>query len=143
LEILSKPEETKSCLERIVVNALQAMGKAIVTWQPEMRFLWYIIALERLVIKDREQATEERFVDRIAFALADDTESRKILVSKVKKLYDKRSRMVHNARFWNIDEEDIFFAENLALKIVVYALEKTMENCTHANFCGELHDKKY
>ena len=141
--ILAKTDATRICLEKAIIDSLQAIGKGIVAPTTDMRFIGYITAIERLLIKNGEEATAEKFTDRLVFALTSDSDERIKLVSRTKELYNKRSRMLHTASYFDIYEEDECDAENWALNLAIMALGKSKEGYTHKRFCEEIINRKY
>lgn len=141
--ILNKPDTKRSCLENVIINSLQAIGKAIVAPTTDMRFIGYITAIERLLIRDGEEATTEKFTDRLVFVFPTDRSTRLKLVTRSKELYNKRSKMLHAASFFDIFEEDEYDVENWALNLVIFALRKSKEGYTHKQFCEEIINRKY
>jgi hypothetical protein len=119
------------------------MGKAIIAPTTDMRFIGYITAIERLLIRDGEEATTEKFIDRLVFVFPTDRSTRLKLVTRSKELYNKRSRMLHAASFFDIFEEDEYDVENWALNLVIFALRKSKEGYTHKQFCEDIINRKY
>lgn len=142
-EILAKSCKERICLENILIDSLQALGKGVVAPTTDMRFIEYIMCIERLLIRDGEETTKEKFADRLALALTDNAEKRLKLVARANEIYNKRSRMVHAASFFDIFEEDEFTAENWAINLVIMALDKSKKGYTHNQFCDEINKKKY
>jgi hypothetical protein len=141
--ILNKSETERNNLEKIIIDALQAIGKAVVAPTVDIRFIGYIMAIERLLIKDGEESSTERFTDRLVLALSDNQETRLQLARRAKELYNKRSKMVHAASFFNIYEEDEIDTENLAINLVIMAIGKCEKGYTHNQLCDEIDRKKY
>jgi hypothetical protein len=142
-KILAKADGRRTCLENVAIAALQAIGKAIVAPTTDMRFIGYIMAIERLLIRDGEESTIDKFTDRLVLALTDDHNKRMQLVKRSRELYNKRSKMVHAASFFNIFEDDEFDVENWALNLAIMALGKCKEGYTHQKLCDEINRKKY
>ena len=141
--ILAKIATTRNSLENAIIYSLQAIGKSIVAPTTDMRFIGYITAIERLLIRDGEEATVEKFTDRLVFVLPTDSSTRLKLVGRAKELYNKRSRMLHAASFFDIFEEDEYDAEHWAINLVTYALKKSKEGYDHKRFCEDIVNRKY
>ena len=93
-------------LEERIIAAIQWAGRATAEIRKETAFLLYAIALESIVLSDnyRTELTYRLRV-RTAHLLADGIDSRRDLFSKLGKLYEIRSEIVHNGRYQVTDAD--------------------------------------
>lgn len=140
-DILKNDVSEWSRLEQVIVQAFQALGATIVAPTPDARFLGCMIAIERMVIKDREESTAEKVSDRVAVALATKPEYRDSIIRQVKKLYNIRSRIVH-AAFVGAGEDDAAKLEMWALALIQAAIKSHSTMQSHAEFCDCLDPRK-
>ncbi len=133
-EILDKPSEGRNSLETALVQAFQSLGRAIVAPTIDMRFLGCTIALERMLIRDQEETTTERWSDRLSLVLGRDAEHRQIIIKRAKGLYDLRSRIVH-AAYSGVSDTDARLMERWAVSVVLSTLGRHKEFPSHEEFC--------
>jgi hypothetical protein len=133
-EILLRSADARNSLETVLIQAFQALGRAIVAPTNDLFFLGCTIALERMLIRDGEETTTERWSDRLAVVLSDDPARRMAIMQRAKRLYDIRSRMVH-AAFAGVLEEDARVMERWAVTVVLSTLGRHKEFSSHDAFC--------
>ena len=135
--ILDKPSEDRNPFESAVIQAFQSLGRAIVAPTIDMRFLGCTIALERMLIRDGEETTTERWTDRLAFAVEADPELRPATIKKAKRLYDLRSKIVHAAHsgVLEIDAQQI---ERWAMGAILVGLKGHGGFESHQDFCDSV-----
>ena len=108
----------------------------------DMQFLHRVIAIERMIFPDGDTSTIERFSDCLALCLAVNTSERITIRDEAKKLYNKRSRIVH-AAYSNVSEKEAIIMEEWALKVITYALKRIDQFDSHEKFCKNLSDMKF
>lgn len=91
--ILHKNEYTQ--FENALLVASHWHGSAINAPTSSQEFVWHTVALERLLICDKESSTTERFAKRLAWLLGTTGEERCRISKLATQLYDIRSRIVH------------------------------------------------
>ncbi len=139
--IVDKPFEQRDSLETAVVQGFQALGRAIVAPTVDMRFLGSTIALERLLIKDGEETTTERWSDRLAVVLGRDPDDRQKIIHRAKSLYDLRSRIVH-AAYSGVADADARTMERWALGVILTILPRHKEFSSHEEFCKRIDPRE-
>lgn len=70
---------------------------------------------------DNEEATTERFADRLAFLIGTTGEQRAHIAKTARRLYDIRSRIVH-AGLRDVVDDDWKMIESLAISAVIKTL---------------------
>ncbi|MCC6125721.1 MAG: hypothetical protein IT426_12210 [Pirellulales bacterium] len=133
-DILALSSEKRNTLQSAIIQAFQALGRAIVAPTVDMRFLGCTIALERMLIRDNEETTTERWSDRLAVVLSKDVEQRRRIVQRAKKLYELRSRIVH-AAYSGVSESDARTMERWAVGLILCTLGRQHEFTSHEEFC--------
>ena len=139
--IIDKSFEQRDSLETAIVQGFQALGRAIVAPTIDMRFLGCTIALERLLIRDGEETTTERWSDRLAVILGHDPEKRQAIIQRAKKLYDLRSRIVH-AAYSGVADADARTMERWAVGVIVSTLARHKEFSSHEEFCKRIDPRE-
>ncbi len=140
-DILDRPYEQRGTLETAIVQSFQALGRAIVAPTIDLRFLGCTIALERLLIRDREETTTERWSDRLAVALGRNPDERQAIIQRAKKLYDLRSRIVH-AAYSGVSDADAHKIERWALGVILSTLGRHKEFASHEEFCKKIDPRE-
>jgi len=140
-EILDKPSQARNSLETVGVQAFQSLGRAIVAPTIDMRCLGCTISLERMLIRDREETTTERWSDRLAVVLGRDRAHRQVIIQRAKSLYDLRSRIVH-AAYSGVSEADARLMERWAVSVVLSTLGRHREFSSHEEFCKKVDPRE-
>ena len=140
-EILAKAPGDRTSLEAVLVQAFQPLGRAIVAPTNDSLFLGCTIALERMLIRDGEETTTERWADRLALTLSDDPARRMAIIQRAKRLYDLRSQMVH-AAFSGVFEEDAQLMERWAVSVVLSTLGRHTQFPSHESFCRSVDPRE-
>jgi hypothetical protein len=109
---------TRNSLEQAIAVSNHWLGRSVTSLSREDSFTSCTIAIERLVILDKEDTTVERFSERLAYLISDDPASRESIHKMAKRLYNVRSRVVH-AGFLGVTEEDLDELEGLAIHALV------------------------
>lgn len=93
-------------LEEKIIASMQWAGRATAEIRKEEAFLLYAIALESIVLSDNDPVElSYRLRVRTAHLLADDIESRRDLVTKLRELYKIRSKIVHSGQYQVTDAD--------------------------------------
>jgi hypothetical protein len=145
-EVLLKGQKRNS-LELAIVQAFQALGRATLETTLDMKLVGATIALERLLVRDGDQSTTEKFADRLAFgfksAIGDpDGSATQSNARRAKVLYGLRSEIVHAASTGTRDED----AEQMfdwAILALIETLSRLPNFTSHDLYCNYLHDAKY
>lgn len=140
--IAARPIGERSTLEQAILQSVQAIGRSVVALSVDRAFLGCAIALERLLIVDKEKATTERFADRLALLIGASAEQRASIAKRAKRLYNIRSMIVH-AGLRDVVDDDCQAIERLALSAVVTTLSHHAKWASHVEFCDHLNGLKY
>jgi len=118
-------------IENRLLSALQWAGRASVEERKEEAFLLFTVALESLLLDNREkQQLRYRFAIRGAHLLGNGLKSRRDLSSALRKLYDLRSAMVHSGST-DITDSDQDTVRHLAKRTIYRVLAtKPFSNMT-------------
>ena len=98
--------------------------------------------MERLLVADKEEATTERFADRLAFLNGATGEQRAHIAKTAKRLYNIRSRIVH-AGLRDVVDDDWKLIEVLAVSAVMKTLGQLDKWASHVEFRDHLDRLKY
>lgn len=121
-KIASLLSKKRNGLEDKIISAIQWAGKATVEGKKEEAFLLYAISLESLILLDNEK--EElgyRLRTRVAHLLGSNLENRMKISSKIRDLYEVRSKIVHSGSY-QVTDADVSlirsYSKNCILHIV-------------------------
>lgn len=99
-DILQQLPNRRTKLQKGFLASIQWAGRATAEPRQEEAFLLYMIALESLVLMDRDRAElNYRLSLRVAHLLGIDTSSRIKISKDLRELYGIRSRIVHNGDY--------------------------------------------
>jgi hypothetical protein len=114
---------SRSDLEKRVLNALHfyRIGR---NFSPEdQELFYYVAAIENLVIgKDDRDVLRWKFSEKAAFLLEDDMSGRLEMATKLKNLYDSRSRIAHGSEALG-ETRNVLLARECLVKIIIKILE--------------------
>lgn len=139
--ITSKDSADRSNLEAAIYAATHWLGRSVAMVAREDAFTFCAIAIERLLICDGEEATTEKFAERLAYILSDDPDTRKQVYRDAKRLYHVRSRIVH-AGYVGVETEEYVDLENLALCCLVEVAKRIDDFKDQDGLKGWLHNQK-
>jgi len=131
--ILSRRKQERTQLEQAIVVALQWHGAAVNASTPAEEFVWHTVAIERLLICDKETSTTDRFADRLAWLLGPSGVERRKIRSLATRLYGIRSDIVH-AGETRVEEEHVQHIELLASGALITMAQQTSQRSTQENF---------
>src|SRR5436853_5029480 len=134
-EILSKPDNSRTELESIIITTVRWLGRGIVATDSPEKVLALSVALERLLTTDKEEHSDitDRLARRLALLLSDDPASRVSLYKRAKQLYGLRSDVVHAGRI-EIEESDVRQIEALACNAMIKMAQRLAEWKNHGDF---------
>jgi hypothetical protein len=98
-KITSLLTKKQNKLEERLLSAIQWCGRATIAQSNEMAFLLFAISLESLILLDGGGAIVNRLSLRVAHLVGKSLTGRQTISSKVKGLYNIRSKIVHNGSF--------------------------------------------
>jgi hypothetical protein len=147
--IFNKPYNELTELEKNVANALHRYRKGNMSVDPSDKFLNYIIALESLLTteKDRRSGKKEKISDRAICVIWILNDYREIYKDKIKKMYDYRSKIVHEGSvdIFNLEDEakELGKITQMALRSVADKIDEceTLEKFREYNE-KEIHKKR-
>ncbi len=141
--ILSKSENERSKLEKIVVTAIRWLGRGIVANDLAIKVLHLAAASENLIMGGENSGEiTEKFSSRLAFLIEDDSKKRKLIYQKAKSLYSKRSKIIHSGSVL-IDEEDVNEMEILTIKAVVKIALNLDKWKNHSDFVAWFDESRF
>jgi len=92
-DILSRP---RNDFENSIITAIHWFGKAIKNVEDKDRFIYFFIALETLLIKDKNESIINCLSERTAFLFEKERDRRIDISRLMKDLYETRSKIVHS-----------------------------------------------
>lgn len=108
-------------VEEVILRSVRWGGRATAEKTREESFLFFVIALECMLLPDGNSGElRYRFSQHIAQLIGRDTSERKRIMKKAKKLYDIRSNIVHSGHY-EASEERYCEIRNIA-KTIIYKL---------------------
>jgi hypothetical protein len=93
--ILAKDAKSRSDLEKRIINAITWIGTGTHSGSDCNKLFMFVIALECLLIKRKEEGKSSPIAERCAFLLSDKPDRRIQIDKEVKDLYNTRSEIVH------------------------------------------------
>ena len=123
-EIANLLAKKRNGLEDKIISAIQWAGKATVESKKEEAFLLNAISLESLILLDNEkEELTYRLRTRVAHLLGGDIESRKKISSKVRDLYEVRSRIVYSGSY-QVTDADISLIRSYSKNCILHIVNK-------------------
>ena len=115
-------KQSRNEVEELLLTAVRWSGRATVSERLEESFLLYAIALECIVLPGMDGGElRHRLSQRVARLLGGNMGDRVVLQQKTKKLYDIRSKIVHNG-FYEVNEDDLNVMRTIAKRVVLRLL---------------------
>jgi hypothetical protein len=111
-----------NAIEERIIASIQWAGKATIRNRKEEAFLLYAIALESLILPEKNTVElGYRLRTRVAHLLAENLEQRKIISKNINALYETRSDIVHNGSY-QVTDADLnlirSYSKSCILKII-------------------------
>lgn len=104
-DILSKQADERSSLENSCINAITWISRGLHDDVADSRFLKLCIAMESLLVRRRDIPYSRVMAERVAFLLGRDGQGRENTARQVTKIYDVRSRIAHEGRSSELQEQ--------------------------------------
>ncbi len=118
LEILRSNANTKSSWRRDLKNALVLIGQSQTSIDLPQAFLWNMIALELLLTQQGDKVSKElpRRVEAFLGWTAD--WKAQAFPDRIRKIYEKRCKLVHQGQRGEIEPKDVVFLDELLLNVL-------------------------
>jgi hypothetical protein len=126
---------------KALVEGFDALGRATLAPTKAMRLAAATVAMERVLFRDKENNTVEKFCDRFAFGFFDGQQIQRA-ANAAKDLYNVRSEIVHAARN-NVTEDQVLLMEHWAIFVLLDSVSRHKDFRTHDDFCQSLQQMKY
>ena len=120
-ELLSQTEPSK--LDQRLLAALQWAGRAQVDPRPEQSFLLFAISLESLILDKSTTELSHRLGVRCAHLGGGSIEEKKLVLKRIRELYEIRSRIVHSGSF-QVTKEQLRLMQEYAMLSLFLVLDK-------------------
>ena len=115
-------KENKNKVEEVTLRAAYWGGRATAEQTREESFLFFTVALECLVLPNRDNIElSYRLSQRVAQLLGRNTRERRNLMERTKKLYGIRSDIVHSGRY-KVNEEEYAEIYNITKSTILKLL---------------------
>lgn len=134
--------DEKSQFEERVIDATLLYSEGVLKHSIRDRLMYYLAALESLLLKDRNEPLQQNIGDRLAFFIGENLEERRAVVANVKFVYEQRSSFLHHGEIIKLDERMDKFCHNLWLFFVKVAMSLRQYQ-TMAEFWKAIEDIKY
>jgi hypothetical protein len=121
-DILCKEYDSLSNFEKQILIAVRWIGLGIDENMKTDKIIKFAIALECLLLDKEDNSKSKSLAKRCAYILGNNAEERKNKKIRVKKLYNLRSRIIHDG-FNDVNEEAIYEFQELAIECVFKLLE--------------------
>jgi len=142
MAILAKAKNERTTMETRVLVACQWAGRATAETRTDQQFLLYAVALESLLLGNKDTEITYRLSSRCAHLLGDTLNNRKIISKKTKDLYRIRSKIVHTGST-DVSGEDLGSLWRYVKKslIIVASDEPFTRMTTEEQFEGWFEDR--
>jgi hypothetical protein len=124
--ILAKDAKSRNDLEKRIINAIRWIGTGVHSGSECDKILMFVIALECLLMKRREEGKSSPIAERCAFLLSDKFDRRTQIDIKVIEAYDTRSEIVHEGQT-DITAEQVGSAQSLAISCLFSVCHRSSE----------------
>jgi hypothetical protein len=109
LECLSDLASSQSTdFRKTLLDAMLIYSRNSTTVDPANKLVFILVALESMLLKDAGEPIQGNLGERMAFLIGRSLDSRKSIVSLVKKTYAMRSKFIHHGQ--GIDDLEVFDA---------------------------------
>lgn len=105
--------KSRSELEDKVINAMMLYSEGVLKHTITERLLYYLAALESLLLKDPNEPIQKNIGERLAFFLEGDVDKRLAIVANVDEVYRRRSQFVHHGKQVEYEEPLDQFCEHV------------------------------
>ncbi len=127
--------------ENSLLTAIHWFGKSIKNVEDKDRFIYFCVALETLLIKNKDESIVSSLRERVAFVLEKDKERRILLSKIIRDLYDLRSKIIHKG-LSQIPQKDMIQLHMITQQLILKLINgKIYEN--RDKFFGYLEELKY
>jgi hypothetical protein len=134
-QIVKKDENEQTPFEKLLLVSMHLFGSGMNEIQDSNRFINFIIALESLVLREKEPI-KGLLAERIALILTKQARSRLFYFQQMTRLYQLRSDLVHRG-INGITEADV----NQISAYAFVVLDKLMKSSNRINDIGKLVEK--
>jgi len=132
----------RTSLQRAIYIANHWLGRSTSMMTREESLTSCTIAIERLIVLDGEQATVEKFSERLAYLLSDIPNERRTINRIAKRLYDIRSQIVHSG-YRGIRDSDYVQMECFAMHAVAKTAKLSCDLKKHEDLIAWFNDRKF
>jgi len=123
-DIVGEDEGNLTGFQQVVAVASGWIGQAAIADTLEDEFVKATIGLERLLICGDEETTTERIAMRLAHLIGEQPEHKRLLYTRVKRLYGVRSNIVHQG-FVGVSEDEMDEMNGFVIEAFVGCLRLT------------------
>ncbi len=129
-EAIGAPRPQEEPTESLINNYDERVGEP---WTLAPRFLLLFIALESLcLLSKKERSISKNLAKRVAFLVIETADDRNWLSEEIRKLYKKRSSIIHHGS-GEIDESDFRFLADITRAAIISYFNKCEELGWHSN----------
>ena len=128
--------------EKRVKTSISSYSRGVATYDRRDRLVYSMSAAEHLLLRDSNEPIQSSVGDRIAFMIANDTQSRQQVVANFKRAYNYRSRQVHHLSSVDDDETLSTFFHNMWV-MLLSAISNMHKFENHQDFLSALDKMKY
>jgi hypothetical protein len=140
--ILYKDKSSRTELENRIVTAIRWIGSGINEEANCDKFLKLAIALECLLLTREEEGKRAPIAERCAYLLTRDPQKQLDIDKRVKKLYDKRSKIAHEGET-EIEKEQLAYMKRIVLSCLLEICPKTSEWKSIQDIVNWSQEQKY
>jgi len=117
-------KETKTSFDKRILRALRIFGLARLSKEPEIKFLFNVAALESLLLtKNDRDYLGYKLAEKTAFLLGNNFEERMKIYRDMKRIYGKRSALIHGGEDEKLSEKDEHVSEMYVRSVIFKLLE--------------------
>lgn len=127
-------------LEKRIIRATRLFGASKSSYKLEIRFLVLVSACESLLLSEKEKDyIAWKLSEKTAFLISENGTERLRLFERMKKLYNKRSKLVHEGKE-DINYENVKELESVFYRLIIKLLELSAKYTCMPQNSGNLGD---
>jgi len=138
----SNYEENKSSEKQLkrIYGAIRFYTRSFQSVSPVPRFINLCISLECL-FGEGQHELKYRYSNRVAMLLGDNIERRKSVYNNIRKLYDKRSKILHGRTKWSISPKEVLTLNEIIRQSILRCISlyikkykkitQSLDDCLH------------
>lgn len=141
-ELLKKPHKKLTNFEQVLLRGLHWFASSINQNEIGNKYLSLTVCLETFLTPNNTDPISNSLAEGIAFLIYEDFEDRKEIKSRVKELYNLRSRVFHGGNQDSIKEKDYKELQNLLGNLIMDLIDRKEKLETKEDLLELIEHKK-